>query len=445
MQELEQIISYQLKQKEHCLYVIGQRMKQQYEFEPQIRSGKDIIDSTILHECVNCKEQNQCELVVEERNRLGKQLEDQGKLYPEQFHKVSRCKKSTRWTKEASWLYEKEQAYGQMEQRIAQIRKMMGDQYMEASKTIGNMMSKDGQPIEISGSMYRKIQKSLRKYHMRIEKIYRVSHPRFGEQLYIFIRKKRKGSYQTNEIAKQLSMTLGERWKPLPRIKGGMLGFQLESKFHVLSGVISKAYDKKEKNGDNFSLYKLNESKYISMISDGMGTGTLANKDSKGIIESLEELLETGLDEASAMKCLQVMYSSWPSKERYSTLDYLQINLEAGVGIFLKFGACPSFLIRRGKIEMISCVGMPVGYEENHTPMIRKKLEADDLIVQISDGCIDGFSKMGIEKLMEKMEHVKATRPQKYVESLMHEIQIDDTFKNRDDMTMIALRIVDKY
>ncbi|MDD3186101.1 MAG: SpoIIE family protein phosphatase [Anaerostipes sp.] len=443
MQEMEQLISYQLKQKQHCLYVIGNKMKRQFELQTDIRSGRNIIDSTILHECIHCKENDCCKLAEEQRNQLGNKLEQQGGILPEQFYKISKCNRSEEWAKAANWFYEKELAYYQMEQQLIETRKLIGNQYMEASQTIGVMLSKEGQPQELTGKQLRVLQKCLKSFSLRIERGYRVSEGQMGEQLFLFLKGRKRGKYPVKEIGNTLSKTLGERWRPMPRMKQGMLGFELESKFHILSGIVSKAYE--EKSGDNFSLYQISSGKYISMISDGMGTGNLANQDSKGIIEMMEELLETGVKEEAAIQCVQMMFSYLPRKERYSTLDYLQVNLESGIAVFLKMGACPSFLLRKDRIEVITFEGMPVGYGSHVVPMIRKKLEGDDFILQVSDGCMDGFKENGLQKLMEKIAQIKVSRPQRFVEMLMKSLLEDEEFQVRDDMTIIGLGIVDRY
>ena len=46
--------------------------------------------------------------------------------------------------------------------------------------------------------------------------------------------------------------------------------------------------------GDSFSMGKVREGSFVSMISDGMGTGQEAKKESRKIIEVMEELLGAG-------------------------------------------------------------------------------------------------------------------------------------------------------
>ena len=45
-----------------------------------------------------------------------------------------------------------------------------------------------------------------------------------------------------------------------------------------------------DENGDSFSMGKGREGSFVSMISDGMGTGQEAKKESRKIIEVMEEL-----------------------------------------------------------------------------------------------------------------------------------------------------------
>lgn len=90
---------------------------------------------------------------------------------------------------------------------------------------------------------------------------------------------------------------------PLPQqkklVKNGyeMYGFTPEEKFYVISGIRTAAYKDEEKNGDCFSIGKIREGRYVAMISDGMGTGNEANKESKKMIEVMEDMLGAGIEE----------------------------------------------------------------------------------------------------------------------------------------------------
>ena len=89
---------------------------------------------------------------------------------------------------------------------------------------------------------------------------------------------------------------------------------------------------------------------------------------------------------------------------------------------------------------------LPVGVlKEKTLPIHRKKLEAEDFILQVSDGIIDSMGEKGVELLMEYMKQIDTTRPQGFVDELMEKIEKTEGYEKKDDMTMIGLGIWDKY
>ena len=249
-----------------------------------------------------------------------------------------------------------------------------------------------------------------------------------------------------------LSELIKRKMNPLPgqrKMIGShyeMIGFTPAAKFHVLGGIRSVAYADGEKNGDSFSMGKIGERRFVSMISDGMGTGNEANIESKRTVEMLEELLEAGIAEDQAIGLLQSIFVPRPQKEQYATLDYFQLDLFAGVGTFLKIGACPGFLKRKNQVEILRMEGVPVGVvKEMPLPFCRKKFESEDLLIQVSDGVIDSIPGNGIEIIRDYMEQIRAIRPQAFADELFHKIEDTEGYEKKDDMTILVLGIWDKY
>ena len=75
-----------------------------------------------------------------------------------------------------------------------------------------------------------------------------------------------------------------EKMKPLPDQKKmignyyEIYGFTPEEKFHVIAGIHTSPMIEGDENGDSFSMGKVRERSFVSMISDGMGTGQEAKK-----------------------------------------------------------------------------------------------------------------------------------------------------------------------
>ncbi|MBS7006947.1 SpoIIE family protein phosphatase [Anaerostipes sp.] len=449
--ELEDITSYNMKQIEHCLTTIGRRMCSEQGDGPEKKDGRTIIESTILKECMLCQGKEKCQLTLEDRDKLGELLEKQGGLSVQNIRSVCRCQREKEWVDEINTIYERELFLYACGQRFVEMRRMIGEQYIEAGRMFRSFAE---QKYRLSGvqPVQEKIEKGLKAHHLKVKKVYIYEDDMRGKQIYLFLKAQKGRERTTKEVARWLSVILQEKLQPLPNGKQAigeayeMMGVQAATKFHVLTGVISRAEKEDMKNGDNFSVGNVGNHRFVSMISDGMGTGNAANKDSKAVIETLEELLEVGLDEKRAIQLLQSIFVFWPEKERYSTLDYIQIDLHAGIGSFLKLGACPCFLKRKGQVEMIQLDSLPVGVlKEKNLPIHRKKLEAEDFILQVSDGIIDSLGENGVEILMEYMSRIHTARPQGFVDELMEMIENTDGYEKKDDMTMIGLGIWDKY
>ena len=80
--ELEDIISYNMKQMEHCLTTIGKRMCAEQDEDLEKKTGRTIIESTILKECMLCREKDKCRLTLDDRDKLGEAGRPQCAEYP---------------------------------------------------------------------------------------------------------------------------------------------------------------------------------------------------------------------------------------------------------------------------------------------------------------------------------------------------------------------------
>ena len=106
--ELEDIISYNMKQKENCLTTIGKRMCAKQDEDLEKKTGRTIIESTILKECMLCREKDKCRLTLDDRDKLGELLEKQGGLSVQNIRSVCKCQREKEWVEEINTIYERE-------------------------------------------------------------------------------------------------------------------------------------------------------------------------------------------------------------------------------------------------------------------------------------------------------------------------------------------------
>jgi stage II sporulation protein E len=113
-------------------------------------------------------------------------------------------------------------------------------------------------------------------------------------------------------------------------------------------------------SGDNYDFIQLKGGKIAAVLSDGMGSGEEAARQSKSVTVLLRRMLgrygyrgvhkdhefRTGLEDPG---------------ESFATMDISIIDLYGGQAGFIKIAAQPTYLIRGGRIRSFRTNSLPVG------------------------------------------------------------------------------------
>ncbi len=211
-----------------------------------------------------------------------------------------------------------------------------------------------------------------------------------------------------------------------------------EVKIEILYGYGSLSADQNNICGDNYLIKEMNNGKFISAISDGMGNGYKAFSESDHILKLVSNILEQNLEVSTALEILNTFYAIQEYLEKYSTLDLLEINRYNKTAKFYKMGAATSYIIKKnGTIEKIINQNLPFGIED----VIDNKelaLEEDDLILMSSDGIFENIVES--ENLDQFIKKIRGESPQKIVFEILN-YTINNEIKTNDDATLIALKI----
>lgn len=191
--------------------------------------------------------------------------------------------------------------------------------------------------------------------------------------------------------------------------------------------------------GDNYLIKNLNNSKLIAAISDGMGKGYVANQESSTTLKLVDEISKTSLTSETALQILNTFYFIQDYLEKYSTLDFLEIDRSKGELLFYKMGAASSYIFHsNGTYQKIENEGLPFGIEE----IIEAKkfrLQKEDLIVMASDGI---FENVVDEKELETyIKGIMHLTPQKITYEILNYARSHKS-KTQDDMSVIALKVI---
>ena len=193
--------------------------------------------------------------------------------------------------------------------------------------------------------------------------------------------------------------------------------------------------------GDSHNLGNLRGGKYIAVLSDGMGTGKSAEKESSAIVELLEGFMDAGFDKKVAVKLVNSAMVMKSTREAFATVDMCIIDLYTGEAEFIKNGAEPSYIKRKNGTETIRSASLPVGIMPGvEIESFAHKLTGGDTIVMVSDGLEVRNGNNGW--LRKTVDNIETDIPvQKLAEQIVDKSVALKGGTADDDMTVIVLRI----
>ena len=220
-----------------------------------------------------------------------------------------------------------------------------------------------------------------------------------------------------------------------------------DDKYLLQVGVAKAKKDDSIVSGDSISQIKLADGKYLLAISDGMGSGSEASKNSKIAISMLERLLSSGFDKETSINLINAAIMNANKEEMYATLDIQILDLYAGKMEILKNGACPTYVKRNKNVTIIKSNSLPTGImSEINIDTYDKDLENGDIVVICSDGIIESNKEYANKELWIKylLEEIQTDSPEKIADIILHEAIDNDFGKAKDDMSVIAFKVSKK-
>lgn len=195
--------------------------------------------------------------------------------------------------------------------------------------------------------------------------------------------------------------------------------------------------------GDSFTIATLKEGKQLLALSDGMGVGENASRESQAAIQLLENLLGSGFGQDMSLQTINSVLLLRSRSDTFATLDLVMIDLFSGQADFVKTGSAPSFIKRKGQVEMIAASSLPMGIlEDIEVFRDQKSLYPGDMVVMVSDGVVevlpDAIEPFWVEDFLRTMDE---SDPQVMAEHILHRALTLCHGKPEDDMTVICMAV----
>lgn len=219
-----------------------------------------------------------------------------------------------------------------------------------------------------------------------------------------------------------------------------VITFEERAVFCVLSGSCQIPFENNPVCGDCIASLRDMNGNEISLISDGMGTGSRAAIDGTMAATLMEKLLSCSFSFESAIKTVNCALMVKSTDESIATIDGVSINTYSGESDFYKAGAAVSF-VRRGKeIAIIEEQSLPIGiirdvcFAKKHV-----RLETEDIVLLLSDGATGGDCGWINDELLawstNNMDDLAS-----HIASLA---RLRSTRETADDITVVALKLVE--
>lgn len=219
--------------------------------------------------------------------------------------------------------------------------------------------------------------------------------------------------------------------------------FEEEVNYFVVEGVAKAKKEGEIDSGDSYLLKEFGKGVYFAVLSDGMGSGSDAAKDSGRMMDLLDKFMETGFQLEKAIVLLNSMMYLQGKNERTLTLDSCEINLYQGTCRFLKYGAAASYIKRDKKVWKIDSNSLPLGvFSKGEPDDAAYGLEDGDYIIMMTDGVADAYEtkygKLSLEEFIGKLEY---ENPKQMANMIINMAITRADGKIQDDMTVVVLGI----
>lgn len=253
----------------------------------------------------------------------------------------------------------------------------------------------------------------------------------------------------SKEIVKTASEITGRNYI-LPSGSIGMIGREYSTvvcmegpAFYTMQGTARIGKGCSRISGDNFALLDMPGGRQAAILSDGMGAGEKACRESTMVIELLEELLGAGFPEKDAIRMLNAAMVMGREEIRYSTVDLTIFDLYTGACRIVKAGASSTFIKKGERVEHLSSSSLPIGVVNRiEIDSADRQLDNGDFVIMVTDGVMDALPVGEQDILLETIiQGTDIHNPKEMAHHVLEQVLAFTGKEPADDMTVLAAGI----
>ncbi len=330
--------------------------------------------------------------------------------------------------------------------RFLESRDAVVSQFRQLSVILEEFSHQLDHATDITQAYAPALKKVFRRHQMVVGSMMMLEYENGQKEVYLTVRTV-NGRCVTVKDAAQLMGQVAPRtkWGPAKDSRSIItrqyttVRFLEEGGYRILYGAARVPRQGESCSGDSYIVCETQGSQAVMGLSDGMGSGQQAFRESSQTVELTGQLLETGFTPRAALKLVNtVLLLSGPGQSP-STMDISCIDLHTAVLEVMKFGAVPSFLVGAKEVEVLESGQVPLGVLNEAEPqLVSRKLWDGDRIVMVTDGVLDALPGNDKEQAMcQFLESMESLPPQEQAEQIL-EFAMSFIAAPRDDMTVFV-------
>ncbi len=196
--------------------------------------------------------------------------------------------------------------------------------------------------------------------------------------------------------------------------------------------------------GDICTAFDLPDSRFVLVMSDGMGVGKEARLESSTAVALLEKLFCSGFSYDTIIKTINTVMLLRSGQEKFVTLDIVVVNRVNGLTDFIKIGSAPTIICNHGGLTVVQAQAPPAGILDSiRIKTFRHMISSGNIIIMMSDGVWDAINNAGgpagwFEEVLKK---INMTNTQRAAKNLLYLAKKAGGNRAGDDMCVQIARI----
>ncbi|KKM10921.1 hypothetical protein SY88_11160 [Clostridiales bacterium PH28_bin88] len=196
--------------------------------------------------------------------------------------------------------------------------------------------------------------------------------------------------------------------------------------------------------GDHYASVGVKGGRHALILSDGMGIGPQAARESTATVSLLSQLLVSGFNRELAVKTVNAALVLRSPEDTFATVDLALVDLYTGETEFVKIGAAPSYVKRGRQVGLIKAGSLPIGIlHQVEAETVSRQLQAGHLLVMVTDGVLDTRREdpEGENWLVRALQELAGDEPQEVAEELLAQALQQCGQVPVDDMSVLVARL----